>query len=122
MSKALRPEHEWLLDQWPEWVLSTQAERYTKRRKSSAAEVKRFYEQFHPVVDSVVAELNSNTLESLDEQQLKLLYLCMSWIEVASAVELFGDSDARHSMPGYRFSISTMNRPAEPPTFWDSAP
>ena len=108
-------DHRQILDRWSEWVLTTQSERYAKRRGSRLEDLKRFYDEISPVMGDLLGTLDRKPLAELDELESRLLCICLSWVEVASAVELFDDVDARHSMPGHRFAIAARGgRPVHP--------
>lgn len=102
-----REEVQRIVDRWRGWSLPTQAERHAKRRCSTLDELTDFYAAMLPRMDELIAHLNGLPLSKLEGADRDLLNLCLCWIDVALAVELFGEPDESTAMPAARFTIAT---------------
>jgi hypothetical protein len=71
------------------WSLATQQERENRRRASSPAEIRAVYDTLRPRMDTILDYLNQYTLDNLQEEAKRLLYLTFSLAEVAPYVECY---------------------------------
>jgi hypothetical protein len=78
------------------WALPTRAERFRQRVTARFDDVKAFYDAMLPQMDDIVAHLNTFPIAErgkLPGAESNLLFLALSFMEVALAVECFGASD-----------------------------
>ncbi|MGN2639961.1 hypothetical protein ACTD5D_28100 [Nocardia takedensis] len=73
----------------PTWCLATESERWTRRTRSSMAELNAFYDAFFPRLDDAIVYCDKFPLDDLPEDALNLLLLVYSLVTVAMAVEIF---------------------------------
>jgi len=71
------------------WVLATEGQRARKRRDSTMAEIRAFYDTILPRMDAILDYLNPLPLDNMPDDAQRLLHLTLSLAEVATAVELF---------------------------------
>jgi hypothetical protein len=71
------------------WALSTETERNKRRHTVGMEAIVEFKEAMLPRVDELVAWLNQFALASLPEDAQTLMYLLLSFAEIAPAVEFY---------------------------------
>lgn len=72
-----------------EWALSTERERHNKRLSSDMKDIESFYRVMLARTPEIVEHLNQFDLGKIPDESKPLLYMCLSFAEVANAVELF---------------------------------
>lgn len=77
------------LEQFADWSLETEAERYAKRLSSSMDELQAFYDAVFPRLEEILASLDQFELKSLSEQWTRLLWLSYSLVNVSFPVEVW---------------------------------
>jgi hypothetical protein len=77
------------LEQFSDWVLFTEAERYAKRLSSSMDEMQEFYDAAFARIDDVLSALDQHDLNALPEDAKNLLYLYCSFVNVSFPVEVW---------------------------------
>lgn len=75
------------LEQFADWALPTERERYAKRLSSSMDELQAFYDAAIPRLEDAATYLEQLPLESLPEDASRLLQLCYSLINASFPVE-----------------------------------
>lgn len=105
MATTTLPESFRDLERFASWALPTQLERNRKRLSSDMAEIREFYDGMLARLDDVVAHLNQFPLERLPAKELQLMLLALSLIEVAPAVECFGEPDITYAEPADRLTM-----------------
>jgi hypothetical protein len=75
------------LEQFADWALPTERERYAKRLSSSMDELQAFYDAAIPRLEDAATYLEQLPLESLPEDASRLLQLCYALINASSPVE-----------------------------------
>ena len=86
------------------WVLAKESERTGKRLASTMGEIQAFYDAVLPRLEAIVQYLNQFPLDHLPEEAQQLLYLTLSLMEVASAVELYGQPGVLNGLDPSRFT------------------
>ena len=77
------------LEQFSDWVLFTEAERYAKRLSTSMDDMQTFYDAAFQRIDDALAYLDQHDLNSLPEDANNLLYLYCSLVNVSFPVEVW---------------------------------
>jgi hypothetical protein len=78
------------LEPWSEWIIETEAERYTKRLASTMEEMQAFYDAAFPLLDKANKYLEQFPLASgLPEPERDLLLMMMSLVLVSFPVEVW---------------------------------
>ena len=77
------------LEQYADWALPTETERYDKRLASSMAELEAFYDAALPRIDEAMKYLDTFELDQLPEDALKLLHLYCALMTVSFPVEVW---------------------------------
>jgi hypothetical protein len=77
------------LEQYADWALPTETERYNKRMASSMAELEAFYDAALPRVEDATKYLDNYDLKSLPEDALHLLHLYCALMTVSFPVEVW---------------------------------
>lgn len=90
MTRAELPEAFADLAPFRDWALPSADERQTRRRMSSKAELKAFYDAMLPRIEAILAEVDRYPLGSLPGALHPLYHLALSLAEVAPHIELYG--------------------------------
>jgi hypothetical protein len=77
------------LEQYSDWALPTETERYNKRLASSMIELEAFYEAALPRIDDAMKYLDNYDLKKLPEDATKLLHLYCALMTVSFPVEVW---------------------------------
>jgi hypothetical protein len=77
------------LEQFADWSLQTEAERYDKRLASSMEEMQAFYDVAFPRLKAGMEYLDTFELDALPEDATRLLWLFYSLINVSFPVEVW---------------------------------
>ncbi len=85
------------------WALATESERIHKRLASSIEELRVFYGAMLPQMETIVPYLNQFPLEGMPEDVQRLFLLTLSFVEVTSAVELYGQPGVINGFDPARF-------------------
>lgn len=96
-----------------EWALPHNMDRYKKRVGSSMTELKEFYDAVEPRAEEALALLDRTPLSELDGSELRLLYLCLTLIDVSLAIEVYRTPILRLSPAPSRFSVTMEGMTAE---------
>ena len=86
------------------WALAKESERTGKRLASTMEEIRAFYDAMLPRLEAIVQYLNQFPLDRLPEDAQQLFYLTLSLVEVASAVELYGQPEVINGLDPSRFT------------------
>jgi hypothetical protein len=87
------------------WALATQTERKRKRVSSTIEELRVFHDAILPRMDKIITHLNQFPLDNLPEDAKRLFDLALSLMEVAPAVEIFGQPDVPEAFAVDRLEI-----------------
>ena len=77
------------LEQFSEWVLPTEGERYAKRLASSMDEMQAFYDVAFPRLEQSVAYLKGVSLDGISDEDQNLLWLFESLVNVSFPIEVW---------------------------------
>jgi hypothetical protein len=86
MTEKLPPEFS-DLEQYSDWCLGTEAERYAKRLGSSMAEMQAFYDAITARAEEAISYCDKFPLEDMPDDVLNLMHLLYSMIQVSFPVE-----------------------------------
>lgn len=75
------------------WSLPTESERAQRHRQADYAALEQLYRALLPRVGDVLDALNARPLDRLDAGEQRLLWLALSFVEAAVAVERFQCAD-----------------------------
>ena len=92
------------LEPFSGWALAKESERTGKRLASTMAEIRAFYDAVLPRLEPIVQYLNQFPLDRMPEDAQRLLYLTLSLVEIASAVELYGQPGVINGLDPSRFT------------------
>ena len=81
------------LEPFIDWALAKGSERMRKRLSSSMEELRAFYNVMLPQMETIVRFLNQFPLARLPEDAQRLFFLALSFVEVTSAVESYGQPE-----------------------------
>jgi hypothetical protein len=91
------------LEPFSAWALAKESERIHKRLSSSMEELRAFYDAMLPQMETIVPYLNQFSLERMPEEAQRLFFLTLSFVEVTSAVELYGQPGVINGFDPARF-------------------
>lgn len=74
------------------WACSRESERISARRSSSPDELQQFYEAMLAEIDDLIIQIGDRDMDSLSDEELPLLYLLLSFVEVSQMIEVFGSA------------------------------
>ena len=86
MATLLPPDYA-ELEQFADWVLPTEGERYAKRLASSMDEMQAFYDAFFPRAEAAIAYCEKFPLDDMPADAERLLQLVYSLVMVSFPVE-----------------------------------
>jgi len=92
-----------------DWAFPTQYQRRERRATASMAELRAYYEMVGPRVRDIIAHLNRFAYgpeSSLPAPQRALLQLALIFMEVALAVEFFGQPEVERGFARHRWMIA----------------
>jgi hypothetical protein len=75
------------LEPFADWALSTEGERYAKRLASSMSDLEAFYDAAFPRLKEAGDYLDQRPLHALAPDEVRLLQLCYSLINVSFPIE-----------------------------------
>ncbi|WNG90387.1 hypothetical protein C6A87_019220 [Mycobacterium sp. ITM-2016-00317] len=75
------------LEQFADWCLATEAERYGKRLASTMRDMQAFYDAITPRAEEAIAYCDKFALDDLPDDVLNLMRLLYSMIQVSFPVE-----------------------------------
>jgi hypothetical protein len=87
------------LEPFESWIISTERERLRRCGQTPYAEVQRFYKAASSRVEGALQFLGRKPLADLTEEEGNLLYLCLSYVEAAVAVEMYQASACDFACP-----------------------
>lgn len=87
------------------WSLPTERARNAARRAATMADLTLLYNSMLPRMNDIAATLSQAPVDRLTQGQTRLLWLAMSFMEAAMAVELFKEPDERDAFPAERYTI-----------------
>ncbi|MBV8770899.1 MAG: hypothetical protein JO166_01035 [Deltaproteobacteria bacterium] len=94
------------LEPFSAWALAKASERMRQRLSVSMEELRAFYNAMLPQMETIVRFLNQFPLERLPGDAQQLLFLALSFVEVTSAVEAYGQPDVVNGFdPAYFLPI-----------------
>lgn len=102
-SQGILPAPFHSLEPFGAWVLAKESERIHKRLSSSMEELRAFYDAMLPQMETIVTYLNQFSLEHLPEDARRLFFLTLSFVEVTSAIELYGQPGVINGFDPTRF-------------------
>jgi hypothetical protein len=91
------------LEPFSAWALARESERIHKRLASPMEELRSFYDAMLPQMEALVSYLNQFSLERRPEDVQRLFWLTLSFVEVTSAVELYGQPGVINGFDPERF-------------------
>jgi hypothetical protein len=86
------------LELFSTWVLAKESERIRKRLSSPMEELRALYDAMLPQMETIVSYLNQFSLERMPEEAQRLFLLTLSFVEVTSAIELYGQPEVRNGL------------------------
>ncbi|OBF43299.1 hypothetical protein A5719_09410 [Mycolicibacterium peregrinum] len=75
------------LEQFSDWCLSSEPQRYSKRLASTMTEMQAFYDAITPRAEEAISFCDKFSLDALPEDVLNLMHLLYSMITVSFPVE-----------------------------------
>jgi len=91
------------LEPFSDWALKSEGERQSRRLASTIEELGAFYDAITPRLDAIVSYLNRFALDEMPGEARSLLYLALSWTEIASAVEIYQQPTVINGLDPRRF-------------------
>ena len=90
------------------WSVSSEHARREQRASSSFAELQTYYALVGPRIRDIAAHLDQYPMGVLSAPQQALLQLALMFMEVALAVEFYGQPEVRDGFPRQRWVISPV--------------
>jgi hypothetical protein len=88
----------------PEWTLATQKDRRGKRLSSNMEMIREVYRALLPRVEAIATHLALKPIGDFDAAEKSLLLLAFMFMDLAPAVEIFGQPEVRgNTFPYGRF-------------------
>ena len=88
------------------WSLETEHERRERRATAEFPELRAYYEVVGPRMRDIAAHLDAYPMGILPAPQKSLLQLALMYMEVAIAVEFYGQPELKDGFPRQRWVIS----------------
>lgn len=85
------------------WAIGTESQRRARRAASSMQELHAYYGLVGPQMRAIAAHLDSFAIGPLPEPEQRLLHLAQMFMEVAIAVEFFGQPELPEGFPRERY-------------------
>ena len=89
-----------------EWSVATEHERRERRATAEFQELRAYYDVVGPRMRNIAAHLDAYPMGKLPAPQQSLLQLALMYMEVAIAVEFYGQPELRNGFPRQRWVIS----------------
>jgi hypothetical protein len=87
-NSALPPQFASLESFVPDWAQKNEACRLRQLQRSSVPQLKQFFDAMYPVAEEIKAYLWGKKLDALSDQDKRLFFLLMTFVETAHPVEL----------------------------------
>lgn len=104
-AKTLPKGFEELAQFVPQWVHGTEKARNAFRVNQSQERLQAFYDSVLPRLEDIANSLSSHSLDALSREAGNLLELALMCMEVAPAIEYYGNPDVPNSVEYQRFEI-----------------
>ncbi|TNE41686.1 MAG: hypothetical protein EP321_03015 [Sphingomonadales bacterium] len=91
------------LEPWIDWAQPTEYLRNRKRWSATMEQSQTFYDIMQQRCADALSYLDQFPLTALDEQQTRLLHLCLALAEVSVTVEMYGEPQPKYVFPIDRF-------------------
>jgi hypothetical protein len=89
-----------------DWSATTIEARATGRDLHSTDECAAFHAVLAPRIESMLNYLDAKPLNQLDAEERTLLYLALSWVHAALAIEIQGESEDAHRLERIKMRIT----------------
>lgn len=90
-----------------DWALATELARSEKRATSSMAELKAYYGAVGPRMEAIARHLDQFPMKDLPAAETRLLYMALSYMDVALAVEFFNQPEVPSGFPREKWRIES---------------
>jgi hypothetical protein len=90
-----------------DWALATEFARSEKRATSSMADLKTYYAAVGPRMEAIARHLDQFPMDALPAAEKQLLYMALSYMEVAIAVEFFNQPEVPNGFPREKWRIQS---------------
>lgn len=90
-----------------DWALATEFARSEKRATSSMVELKTFYAATSPRMEAIARHLDQFPMTALPAAETRLLYIALSYMDVALAVEFFNQPEVPTGFPREKWRIES---------------
>lgn len=97
------------LEQFADWALPTEGERYAKRLAATMEELQTFYDAAFPRLEPAMSHLDQYSLEDMPDDAQALLRVMMSLVTVSFPVEVWRQPRVPDSGPA---SVEAVLQPA----------
>ncbi len=95
----------------PEWVIDSEADRYTFRVNRTIEELDAFYGAVFPRIDDLANHIDQYPLDGMPRDAVNLLRLGQMLMEVSPAVGVYRQPDVPNSTPFERFTVISPQEP-----------
>jgi hypothetical protein len=89
-----------------DWSRGTEHERREKRASATFEALRAYYDRVGPRMREIAAHLDTFPMGTLPAPQQALLQLALMFMEVALAVEFYGQPEVKGGFPRHRWVIS----------------
>lgn len=96
------------LEPFCDWALKERGARYRKRIHSPMDRIRAFYDAVRPRMEEIIDYLNARPLDGLSEEESRLLWLALAWMDASRSIEVLGTPDVRYGLPAERFKIQDV--------------
>ena len=88
-----------------DWALTTERERTLRRKTATMAEILRFWDAIAPHLGDALEYLDQSAEDDLTDDGRRLFYLTLAMMEVAPAVENYGEPNVPLSADFRRWNV-----------------
>jgi hypothetical protein len=88
------------------WALPTERERTLKRKSGTMEEIQAFWDTMTPYLPAVLEYLDQCPEDELSEEGRRLFYLALATMEIAPAVENYGEPNVPLSADYRRWQVA----------------
>lgn len=96
------------LEPFSGWALRQRDARYKKRIRSSMEEIRAFYDALRPRIEEVVEYLDARPLDGLSDEESRLIWLALAWMDASRSIEVLGTPDVRYGLAADRFKVQDV--------------
>lgn len=71
-------------------------------------EIRAFYDALRPRIEEVVEYLDARPLDGLSDEESRLIWLALAWMDASRSIEVLGTPDVRYGLAADRFKVQDV--------------